>query len=188
MTRHARLATLTFGLMILLSFGIVPARAGLIGSVSVNITPETGGLSLYTYTVSVDSASTSAVSEFDLNITAGKTSGIITPVGALLSSITMPTGFINLYTLGDPTISFLSTDASTDISPGSMGVFSFVSTSNPILQPFQLSTFDGTGSTVMGSVLAPTSVPEPSSLVLSGLGAMGVIGWLARARFRKHVT
>jgi hypothetical protein len=100
----------------------------------------------------------------------------------------MPSGFINLYTLGDPIISFFSTDPSTDIAPGSSEEFSFISTSNPIMQPYQLSTFDGTGNTVGGSVLAPTFVPEPSSLVLWGLSAFGVIGRLAGVRYRKRVT
>jgi hypothetical protein len=188
MPRHLRLVTLTFGLILLFVFGIVPARAGMIASVSVDITPEAGGMSLYAYTVSVSSQSTSAVSEFDLNITSGTASGINTPVGAPLSSITMANGFINLYTTGDPTISFLSTDPSTDIMPGTSGMFSFVSTSNPVLQPFLLSTFDGSGNTVAGSVLAPTFVPEPSSLALSSLGAMGLIGWLAHRRVRKRAA
>jgi PEP-CTERM motif len=187
MPRRARLAILTYGLMLLLVSGITPARADLVASVSVDIMPEGGGMSLYSYAITVDPTSTLAVSEFDLNLTSGTTSGINTPVGAPLSSIMMPTGFINLYTLGDPTISFFSTSEATDIAPGGFGIFSFISTSNPTtLQPYQLTSFDGSGGTVTGSILGPTSAPEPSSLVLFGLGAMGLMGWLARVRSRKH--
>ena len=189
MPRCARHAILMCGLTLLLMSGVTSARAGLVASVSEVTTPDAGGMSLYTYTVAVDPTSTLAVSEFDLNLTSGSTSGINTPVGAPLSSITMPNGFINLYTLGDPTISFFSTSASTDIAPATSEMFSFISTSNPtMLQPFQLTSFDGSGGTVMGSVLGPTSVPEPSSLVLSGLGVMGLMGWLANIRPRKHVA
>jgi hypothetical protein len=175
--------------MILLVAGIVPARAGLVASVTVDVTPEAGGMSLYAYTLAVAAASTSAVSEFDLNLTSETASGIFTPPGAPLSSITMPTGFINLYTPGDPTISFFSTDPSTDIAPGTSALFSFLSISSPTtLQPYQLSTFDGSGSPpVLGSVLGPTVVPEPSGLVLSGLGVLGLIGGRARARSRRRV-
>jgi hypothetical protein len=191
MPRRVRFAILTCGLTLLLASGITPARAGLIASVFVDITPEGGGMSLYSYAVTVDPTSTLGVSEFDLNLTSGTTSGINTPVGAPLSSITMPTGFINLYTLGDPTVSFFSTSEATDIAPGGFGVFSFISTSDPtMLQPYQLTSFDGSGGTVTGTVLGPPSVavPEPSSLVLSGLGVLGVMGWLAIIRSRKKVA
>jgi hypothetical protein len=185
MIRYLKFTTLIFGLMLLSLFGTSAARAGMIATVSVDIVSEGSGMALYTYTVAVDPASTSAVSEFDLNITSGTASGINTPIGAPLSSITMANGFINLYTLGDPTISFLSTDPSTDIAPGTFGMFSFISTANPVLQPFQLSTFDGSGSTVANFVLGPTAVPEPSSVLLLGAGVIGVSGWFARGRFRK---
>jgi hypothetical protein len=189
MSLRARLAIPTFGLIILLAAGLAPARGGLVASVSVVVTPEAGGISLYDYTVAVGAASTSAVSEFDLNLTSESFSGINTPLGAPLSSITMPTGFINLYTLGDPTISFYSTDPSTDIAPGTSALFSFLSTSSPVaMQPYRLSTLDGSGSPpVLGSVLGPTLVPEPSALLLLGLGALGGIGGLARARRRRRV-
>jgi hypothetical protein len=187
MPRSARRAILTCGLMLPLMSGVTSARAGLVASVSEVTTPEAGGMSLYTYTVAVGQTSTIAVSEFDLNLTSGSTSGVNTPVGAPLSSIMMPNGFINLYTLGDPTISFFSTSASTDIAPGTSEIFSFISTSNPTMsEPYQLTSFDGSGGTVMGFVLGPTSVPEPSSLVLCGIGALALLGRLAHGRFQKH--
>ena len=55
MPRRARLSILTFILMLLVGFVNAPARAGLIATVSVDIVPETAGMSLYTYTVSVSS-------------------------------------------------------------------------------------------------------------------------------------
>ncbi len=115
MHRRARIAILIHGLVLLLMSGITPTRADLVATVSVVIAPEPDGMAMYTYTIAVtptavDPASTSSVSEFDLSLTSGTTSGINTPVGAILSSIMMQTGFINLYTPGDPTISFYSTD------------------------------------------------------------------------------
>ena len=189
---HNRPAVVALGLA--MALGAAPARAALVTNILASVTPQSGGVSLYTYTVTDLPTSTSSISEFDLDVSGGQIPmGIITPTGALLSNITMPTGFINLYTTGDPSISFLSTDPSTDIAPGTSGIFSFTSPSRAVLQAYQFSTFDGTGSTTGGRVLSPTplaapSVPEPNGLLLLALGVPALALLAVRRRGLPHIS
>ena len=115
------------------------------------------------------------------------TMGIVTPTGAPLSDITMPNGFLALYTPGDPTITFSSTDPTTDIQPGHSATFSFISPSGPASQAYLFRSFDDPNGNLVqagGQVLSPSpltspAVPEPSPLALLALGLVPV-GLLAR--------
>ncbi len=185
MKRLRSLATLALGLIIVLAADPTPARADFLATLTASVTQQTGGLYLYTYTVTDLANSTSAISEIDLSLTNNPSVGIITAAGAPITSITMPGGFTNTYTLGDPTISFYSTDPANDITASNSATFSFTSTFGPAFEPYQLSSFGGTGSLLTGLVVTPAIVPEPSSLILSSLGALASLGWIARGRSRK---
>lgn len=161
------------------------ALADFTATVTPTITSQGGGVFLYSYLVTDTASSTSPIAEFDLSLTILPTSGVITPTGATIASITAPTGFLKLYTSGDPSISFVSSDPSTDIQPGSSVTFSFTSTFAAVLVPYQLQTFDGSGKVITGSILAPATVPEPSSLLLIGLGTLGLMGRHALSKRRK---
>ena len=179
MQSRLRLTALGLGLAFSLSLGAAPARAGFVASVLSGVTQEAGGVYLYSYQVMDAATSTLAVSEFDM----------VLPSDANLQSIMPQPGFLTLYTPGDLTISFSSTDPSTDIGPGMIGLFSFTSMDPPTLGSFSLLTFDdpngfGPGDVISGVTLAPGAVPEPGSLVLLGLGLPGAIGLIARGRRR----
>ena len=182
-----KLPTVAVALTLLL-VAVGRANASFDTSLLVNITPQSGGIFLYTYTANVLPTSTANLAEFDVNLN-DSSLGPLSP-GANISAITQPTGFINLYTTGDAFISFQSTDSSTDIQPGASGTFSFTSAAAPALQPYLFRSFDGPNIQATGQVLAPSTraaaVPEPSGLFALGLGLAGVFG--ARARRRVALT
>ncbi|GAC1470834.1 MAG: hypothetical protein NVSMB9_16370 [Isosphaeraceae bacterium] len=185
MPRRFKTAIFAVGIIFVLAFGVAPVHASFDATVAGTATKQAGGEFLYSYKVSVLSSSTSSLTEFNLNLTSGVASGIFTPGGAPLSSITAPAGFLTLYTTGDPTITFSSSSPSTDIAPGSSGLFSFTSLFSPVSQPFLLRSFDASGGVLQlsGSVVGP--VPEPTSLVLLGIGGLGFLGLSARGLRRK---
>ncbi len=189
MTMSFKRAPFALGLAAALALGAAPAQASFNAGILPTVTPQ-GGNFLYSYLVTDLATSTSNISEFDLDVSGGQQAmGIITPTGAPLSNITMPTGFINLYTLGDPYISFQSTDPSTDIAPGASATFSFTSPDGPATQAYQFVDLN-TGNTMGGTTLSPTplgaaAVPEPGSLLLVALGIPGLIGLAARRRCRQ---
>ena len=144
----------------IVAFGQAPARAVFITTVTPTVTPQGGGVFLYSYNVANSPNSTVGVAEFDVDVY----------TGANLASLTNPVGFLALYTAGDSFVQFLSTDPASDIAPGTSGVFSFTSIYGPALANDLTRGFDPTGAPAQnaGRTLAP--VPEPSALVLFGLG------------------
>jgi PEP-CTERM motif len=178
MFRPSRIASLVASFALLVTFGQGTLHADLIVTVSPTVTPEAGGLFLFNYSVSNSPTSTVGVAEFDLTVS----------TAANLTSITNPTGFLDLYTPGDTFISYLSGDPTTDIAPGSSGAFSFVASVGPAAASDLFRGYDLSGNLTQstGFTLAPAAVPEPSVLVLLAIGGLCLIG--ARSRRSLHST
>ncbi len=158
--------------------GSATAEAGFDVSITGSATQQAGGAYLYSYILIDNPSSTVAISEFNIALN--------DPIG--VSLITSPSDFFTFYNPGDPVITFDAFD--TGISPGSAGVFSFVSMSAPGLVAESIVGLDSstfTAQTSSGMVIGAASVvPEPSSVVMLGIGVLGSFGWLARSR--RHRT
>ena len=143
--------------------GQVPAHATLSSKETHPLTPLGPGVYGFRYRVNNSSTSTVDIGEFDLQAA----------VTADLSSISIPTGFLSLYTPGDVDVSFQSTGASTDIQPGMTDTFSFVSEAGPAADLDDTFSFDDF-SVVNGTTVGPTAVPEPASAALLAVGAIAL--------------
>lgn len=175
-----RLQNMTFGLGLALALVVVaaPAEAGFMATVS-ETTTSFNSLTQYTYTVTDLAASTDSIGSFSLTV----------PTDANLSSIAMPTGFLAIYTPGDVTLEFASTDSSYDIAPGQSGMFQFLSPDKPGSANANFALTDYNNSAMFtGSVIGPAAVPEPGSLILLGLGLPLAAATLARRRSRKSIA
>ena len=166
-----------FGAFFALMLSLAPAQGAFIATETTTVTQLSNASFLYSYTVNVATSSTISASEFDLSLV-----GAINP-----NSIINPSNFFNFYNVGDPFIQFIATgDDPTQfngISPGSSGTFSFTSLFAPVTGSYQIQGLDSNAGVVdiTGSTLVP-GVPEPSSLLMSGLGLCGALGWIARSR------
>jgi hypothetical protein len=156
--------------------GSQSARAGLITNVTVSTTPVTGGLTQYDYTVSNESSSTITASFFFVAV----------DTTANLSVMTAPTGWDISYATGDPVIELSSPNSSLDIIPGASGQFSFESPLAPVITTDAVAGIDSNFNYVEndGSTSGPAlaSVPEPSSVLLCALGAVGVLAFHRRLK------
>ena len=101
-----------------------------------------------------------------------------------LTNLSAPTGFKISFDPGVPgggLVSFLEDSQMFSSMPA---VFSFSSAFAPILSPFQAVGFDAAGNSITssGTVLAPTPVPEASTLVSLGAGVLLLTLSVARRR------
>jgi hypothetical protein len=145
-----------------------PVFATLTATVVPVVIPDGHGNYDFTYEVTNAPTSTVNFGAFYLEV----------DPAANLSSLSAPTGYLDLYTPGDSTIEFASTDPSADITSGATGQFSFVSAVGPGADPYAVQSYDD-GSFYNGTTLGPTAVPEPAS---SGLIPAGSIALLRRRR------
>ncbi len=169
------------GAVFALVSSFAPARAAFIATETSSVTPI-GGEFLYSYTVNVGAASTAYASELDLAL------GGTIDAGSIIN----PSNFTSVYSPGDsfsgPSISFYAVDNGTNnsgISPGSSGTFSFLSVNTPTSGAYQALGIDSTAGivTIQGLASVP-SVPEPSSLLMSGFSICGALGLFVRSRRR----
>lgn len=154
-----------------------PARAGLVADISSSVTPQPGGLNLYQYTITDEPSSSLPAVEFTLTVDAS----------ANLTSITGASGWLITYSTSDNIVDWSSPSSSTDLQPGNSAIFSFVSPLGAFQQNYQivgLTTNPFAIDTKQGQIASPgiASVPEPGSLVLFGIGTLGVLTMLARRR------
>ncbi len=157
---------------------VAPARAGFSGDVQSSATRIDGGLYLYTYVVSDAASSTASITEFDVTVKDPNVTG----------SITAPGNFFTFYSPTDSLLSFTAFDAG--IAPGTSGTFSFVSSYEPGQVSESIQGFDSSASSpvsLAGMVTGAATVPEPSSLVMCALGAIGGFGLIARSARKRSV-
>ncbi len=156
-----------------------PARAGYLVDISATVTPQPGALDLYQYTIANETGSSLPTVEFTLTI----------DPSANLTSVTGASGWLITYSAGDNVVDWSSPSSSTDLQPGNSAIFSFLSPLGPVQQDYQivgLTTNPFAIDTKQGQSASPgiASVPEPGSLVLVGIGALGVLTILARRNGR----
>jgi hypothetical protein len=150
-------------------------RGGFITTLTAITAMEPDGLTLSSSTLTNDAASTLDAEGLGITVSAD----------ADLTNIAGPTGWDISYFTGGILVTWESSDPSTDISPGQSAVFTFESLLGPTQQPYLVTGLDSTGAvfdTNSGNIASPgaASVPEPGGLVLSGIGALGVLTILAR--------
>jgi hypothetical protein len=160
-----------------------PARAGFIATVTADVSPAGGDLFRYEYTLFNDFSSDFDVIDFSLDVAAN----------ADLQSITAPDGWTVAYTPGSVLYYSFSGGPDTDIAPGQVTTFSFLSPLAPALQNYSISglnpdTFDFdtlSGAIASPSVAVANPVPAPPGVVLAAIGGLSLLGHRWRFGWRR---
>ena len=144
---------------------------------AVNQTAEPGSLFRYEYTLTNQPTSDLPAVSFALSVAAS----------ANLQSLSGPTGWDVAYSTGETTVTWISTDPSFDLQPSTSGVFSFVSPLDSTLQEYLITGFSDQPlriETNGDQIRSPGAnvIPEPSSLMLLGIGLLGLFGYAWRRR------
>lgn len=163
--------------LLLVTWGTSGAFAGLIITLTAAVTPEASGLFLYNYTLENQLSSDLPVVGLSISVDSA----------ANLAAITGPTGWNNFYLPSDTIISWESPDLSTDLLPGEVTAFTFLSALKPGLRDYLVVGLDELNSRVensIGQIEGPSpaqTVPEPSTLTM--LASLGVLlGFIRRPR------
>jgi hypothetical protein len=143
-------------------------RADFITAVSPQVTSGQGDEYVYSYMVTNLLASTDAFASLNVNV----------DTGAGVTDITGPVGWLGFFFPTDGLVQWVSTGPATDILPGSVGLFSFISPLPPTSQNYlAIGVFDGglefaTGTTPGPGLAPPAAVPAPSGIALLSTGLL----------------
>src|SRR4051812_29950435 len=167
-----RILLLTAAIASALGLDVGSARGDLIFTLSAQVTHEADATYLYEYELSVSPSSTLGASTLALGV-----SPLADPV-----ALTGPDGWDASFSALDGLILFQSSDATFDIGPGLLGSFTYSSLLGPASMPYTVIGIDSDSGAVVESsgLVATAAVPEPSSLALSGAGALCMLGLGAR--------
>ena len=179
--RPARLRPITLALT-LLAAAWLPTQAQARAQFSALVTPTVTPGSPNTYAYTLTDGPTGTIAEFDLTV----------PATAALTNVGAPAGWLALYTTGDTSISWMSTDSSTDIKPlTSLSGFRFQSALPPGPETYLVQSID-TGESANGTTLGPSTppaVPEASTTVSLGLLlALGMGGLVVAGKRKKSAV
>ena len=169
-----------------LAMGAPAAQAAFDATLTGTVSAPVAGVFTYTYTMTVKADSTVAATEMDLTLAAP-----IDPNSIMVftASGATATDFLGFYNPGDPDIQFYYVGSAAGI--GGAGVvdsrtFSFTSlfgSGGSSTSQYAIGMADPTAAALTGFAIGPAiPAPEPSSLLMCGLGAVGGLGLLRRNR------
>ncbi len=171
-----------------LAAGAPSARAAFDATLVGTVSAPVAGVYTYTYTLTAQADST-PITELDLTLAAPIDPNSVTVYagkGAVGTAIA--TDFFGFYNAGDPDIQFYYAGAGLGLGGTTLDIRTFTFTSmfgsgGASTSLFLMGGADPTAAGLAGSVIGPAiPAPEPSSLLMCGLGAIGGLGLLRRNR------